>query len=107
MQYLFKSADSGFSWKRISPDMSYNNKQKMGKPPYVINHQAITAIDESPFKKGLLYVGTDDGRVWISLNEGGNWASINKGLPVNAHVSRLIASKYNTATIYATLNDRR
>ena len=107
MQYLFKSADSGFSWKRISPDMSYNNKQKMGKPPYAINHQAITAIDESPFKKGLLYVGTDDGRVWISLNDGGNWASINKGLPVNAHVSRLIASKYNTATIYATLNDRR
>ncbi len=107
MQYLFKSADSGNTWKRISPDMSNNNKQRMGRTPYAINHQAITAIDESPFKKGLLYVGTDDGRVWISLNDGGNWTEINKGLPVNAHVSRLIASKYNASTVYLTLNDRR
>jgi photosystem II stability/assembly factor-like uncharacterized protein len=107
MQYLFKSVDSGFTWKRISPDLSNNNKQKMGKTPYAINHQAITAIDESVFKKGLLYVGTDDGRVWISQNDGGNWTEITKGLPSNAHVSRLVASKYNESTVYATLNDRR
>ncbi len=107
MQYLFKSVDSGHTWKRISPDMSNNNKQRMGRTPYAINHQAITAIDESPLKKGLLYVGTDDGRVWMSLNDGGNWAEINKGLPLNAHVSRLIVSKYNASTLYLTLNDRR
>jgi photosystem II stability/assembly factor-like uncharacterized protein len=107
MQYLFKSTDSGYTWKRISPDLSYNNKQKMGKTPYAINHQAITAIDESIFKKGMLYVGTDDGRVWISQNDGGNWKEITKGLPANAHVSRLVASKFNASTIYVTLNDRR
>jgi photosystem II stability/assembly factor-like uncharacterized protein len=107
MQYLFKSTDSGYTWKRISPDLSYNNKQKMGKTPYAINHQAITAIDESIFKKGMLYVGTDDGRVWISQNDGGNWVEITKGLPANAHVSRLVASKFNPSTIYVTLNDRR
>ncbi|MFZ1783637.1 MAG: hypothetical protein WAU23_00400 [Ferruginibacter sp.] len=107
MQYLFKSADSGQTWKRISPDLSYNNKQKMGKTPYAINHQAITALDESPFKKGLLYAGTDDGRVWISQNDGSNWVEITRGLPANTHVSRLIASMYNTSTVYATLNDRR
>ncbi len=107
MQYLFKSADSGHTWKRISPDMSNNNKQRMGKTPYAINHQAITAVDESPFKKGLLYVGTDDGRVWVSLNDGGNWNEIINGLPVNAHVSRLVASKYNEGTVYVTLSDRR
>lgn len=79
----------------------------MGKTPYAINHQAITAIDESVFKKGLLYVGTDDGRVWISQNDGGNWAEITKGLPANAHVSRLVASKYNASVVYVTLSDRR
>ena len=107
MQYLFKSVDSGFSWKRISPDMSYNNKQKMGKTPYAINHQAITAVAESYFKKGILYVGTDDGRIWISENDGGNWNEISNGLPVNAHVSRLVASKYDASTLYITLSDRR
>ncbi|HMK05323.1 MAG TPA: hypothetical protein VK489_14070, partial [Ferruginibacter sp.] len=107
MQYLFKSVDSGHTWKRISPDLSQNNKQKMGRTPYAINHQAITAVDESPLKKGLLYVGTDDGRVWLSSNDGGGWTEISKGLPVNAHVSRMIASKYNESVVYATLNDRR
>ena len=107
MQYLFKSVDSGATWKRISPDMSNNNKQRMGKTPYAINHQAITAIDESVFTKGLLYVGTDDGRVWLSNNDGGNWTEITKGLPANVHVSRLVASKYNAATVYVTLSDRR
>lgn len=107
MQYLFKSADSGYTWKRISPDLSYNNKQKMGKTPYAINHQAITAIDESVFKKGLLYVGTDDGRVWLTHDDGGHWTEITEGLPVNAHVSRLVASKFNPSTIYVSLNDRR
>jgi len=54
-----------------------------------------------------LYVGTDDGRVWISHDDGGHWIEITKGLPANAHVSRLVASKFNTSTIYVTLNDRR
>ena len=107
MQYLFKSADSGNTWKRISPDMSNNNKKKMGRTPYAINHQAITAIDESVFTKGILFVGTDDGKVWLSLNDGGSWNEINKGLPDNVHVSRLVASKYNNATVYITLSDRR
>lgn len=79
----------------------------MGKTPYAINHQAITAIDESQFIKGLLIVGTDDGRVWISLNDGVSWNEINKGLPANVHVSRLVASKYNDSTLYITLSDRR
>ncbi|MBS1509665.1 MAG: hypothetical protein JST86_02395 [Bacteroidetes bacterium] len=107
MQYLFKSADSGFSWKRISPDLSYNNKQKMGRTPYAINHQAITAIAESPFTKGLLYVGTDDGRVWTSPDDGAHWNEITIGLPENRHVSRIIASMFDASTLYVTLNDRR
>jgi photosystem II stability/assembly factor-like uncharacterized protein len=106
-QYLFKSTDQGETWKRISGDLTYNNKEKMGKTPYAINHQAITAIDESPFKAGVLYVGTDDGRVWVTMNDGGEWKEITKGLPQFVHVSRLVASKYDPATVYITLSDRR
>jgi len=106
-QYLFKSTDQGETWKRISGDLTYNNKEKMGKTPYAINHQAITAIDESPFKAGVLYVGTDDGRVWVTMNDGTDWKEISKGLPANVHVSRLLASKYDPATVYITLSDRR
>jgi photosystem II stability/assembly factor-like uncharacterized protein len=106
-QYLFKSTNRGDSWTRISPDLTYNNKDKMGRTPYAINHQAITAIDESPLQKGLLYVGTDDGRVWTTDNDGSNWTEIVKGLPKNVHVSRLAASRYDVNTVYITLSDRR
>ncbi|HSF44491.1 MAG TPA: hypothetical protein VLA58_00730 [Chitinophagaceae bacterium] len=106
-QYLFKSSDSGETWQRISNDLTYNNKEKMGRTPYAINHQAITAIDESPLRKGVLYVGTDDGRVWVTMNDGQNWQEITKGLPQNVHVSRLVASRFDANTVYITLSDRR
>jgi photosystem II stability/assembly factor-like uncharacterized protein len=107
MQYQYRSKDSGHTWVRISPDLTYNNASKMGKTPYAINHQAITAADESPLQKGLLYVGTDDGRVWVSKDDAANWTEIVKGLPANGHVSRLVASKYDKGTVYITLSDRR
>ncbi len=107
MQYVFKSSDSGAIWKRISHDLTYKDTVKMGRTPYAINHQAITAMDESPLKKGLLYAGTDDGRVWVTMNDGGEWKEVAAGLPVNSHTSRLVASKYNEATVYVTLSDRR
>jgi photosystem II stability/assembly factor-like uncharacterized protein len=106
-QYLFKSTDQGETWKRISGDLTYNDVSRMGRTPYAINHQAITAIDESPITKGVLYVGTDDGRVWVTMNDGGTWTEITKGLPERVHVSRLVASKYDAGTVYITMSDRR
>jgi photosystem II stability/assembly factor-like uncharacterized protein len=106
-QYLFRSTDEGKTWTRISGDLTYNNRDKMGRTPYAINHQAITAMDESPLMKGLLYVGTDDGRVWMRKGEGAEWTPVMKGIPQNAHVSRLVASAYDPATVYLTLSNRR
>ncbi|MFZ9687457.1 MAG: WD40/YVTN/BNR-like repeat-containing protein [Chitinophagaceae bacterium] len=106
-QYLFESKDGGNTWKRISEDLTYNDKSRMGRTPYAINHQAITAIDESPLQKGLLYVGTDDGRVWVRQSESESFKLIMKNIPQNAHVSRLVASKYNKNRVYLTLSNRR
>jgi photosystem II stability/assembly factor-like uncharacterized protein len=106
-QYLFESTDGGNSWKRISGDLTYNDPSRMGRTPYAINHQAITAIDESPLQKGLLYVGTDDGRVWVRTAEGAAFQPIIKNIPSNAHVSRLVASKFKKNRVYLTLSNRR
>jgi photosystem II stability/assembly factor-like uncharacterized protein len=105
-QYLFESNDGGNTWKRISDDLTYNDKTRMGRTPYAINHQAITAIDESPLKKGLLYAGTDDGRVWRRAADG-KFESIMNGIPQNAHVSRLVASAFKEGRVYLTLSNRR
>jgi photosystem II stability/assembly factor-like uncharacterized protein len=107
MQYLFKSTDMGETWKRISPDMTSNDKMRMGKLPYAIAHHAITAIAESPFHKGFLYVGTDDGYVHFSVDDGQSWAKVMNGLPVNSHVSRIEMSKYKDSTLFLSMSDRR
>ena len=106
-QYLYRSLDRGQSWDRISPDLSYNDPDKRGKWPFAIPYACLTAVSESPFKFGLLYAGTDDGRVWITKNGGEAWTEITAGLPYNKHVSRLVASQYDPATVYLTLNGRR
>ena len=106
LQHLYKSEDGGDNWKMISPDLSYNDKSKMGVYPYLIYHQAITAIAEGN-NPGLLYTGTDDGRVWLTMNDGTNWKEITKGLPMNKHVAKITVSKFKPARVYLTLNDRR
>ncbi|MFC2159079.1 WD40/YVTN/BNR-like repeat-containing protein, partial [Acidobacteriota bacterium] len=106
-QYLFRSMNQGETWERISPDLSYNNPKKMGKLPFAIPHQCITAISESPFKFGYIYAGTDDGRVHVTRDGGANWTEITRGLPYNKHVSRIVASQYEKDTVYLTLNGRR
>jgi photosystem II stability/assembly factor-like uncharacterized protein len=105
-QYLFRSMNRGETWERISGDLSYNNPGQQGQWPYAIPFATITAVDESPFKFGLLYAGTDDGRVWMTRTSGDSWAEITAGLPFNKHVWKIVASKYDPATVYVTLVGR-
>lgn len=103
MQYVLMSRDRGKTWEYISPDLTYNDPDKMGD----ISYQTISAFDESPLKFGLLYAGTDDGRVWRTKDGGENWTEIgNAPVPVR-WVSRLTASGYDLGTVYMTQTGRR
>ncbi len=106
LQHVYKTEDGGDKWKIISPDLSYNNPKRVGIYPYLIYHQAITAIAEA-HKPGVLYTGTDDGRVWLTMDDGNNWKEITKGLPFNKHVAKITVSKFKASRVYIVLNDRR
>ncbi|MBU1339990.1 MAG: hypothetical protein KKD56_13140 [Acidobacteria bacterium] len=107
MQVVFRSLDRGETWERISSDLTTNDEATMGKLPFAIPYHCLTALSESPFKFGLLYAGTDDGRVHVTRDGGVTWTDITAGLPFNKHVSRVVASKYEEGTVYLTLNGRR
>ena len=106
LQHLYRSTDGGETWKIISPDLSYNDKTRMGKYPYLIYHQAITTIAEGN-NAGELYVGTDDGRIWNTMDDGKTWKEITKGLPYNKHVAHIETSSLKHGKLYVVLNDRR
>ena len=103
MQYLFKSTDQGDSWEKISPDLSHNNPDHFGD----VKHQTITAVSESPFKRGLLYVGTDDGRLWVTKNDGEEWTEIVEGIAADRWISRVVASEFDEGTVYMSQNGKR
>lgn len=106
LQHVYKSTDAGETWKRISNDLTYNRTDRKGVYPYLIYHQAITSITEGG-KAGVLYAGTDDGRVWLTENDGTNWREITEGLPQNKHVIKITTSVSDTKKVYVVLNDRR
>jgi hypothetical protein len=95
--------NEGKTWERISPDLTYNNDEKKGDIPY----QTIFTISESPLKFGVIYAGTDDGRVWITRNSGTVWKEINKGLPYRKWVSQMEASRFAEGRVYMTQNGKR
>jgi photosystem II stability/assembly factor-like uncharacterized protein len=105
-QFVFKSKDKGETWKKISPDLTAYDPAKQGKLPYAIPFATLTAISESPLKAGVLYAGSDDGRVHVTMDDGARWTEITAGLPYYKHVWTIVASKYDPATVYIALIGR-
>jgi hypothetical protein len=102
-QFIHRSMNEGESWEKISPDLTYNDPDKKGDIPY----QTIFTISESPLKFGVIYAGTDDGRVWMTKNSGTDWSEINKGLPYGKWVSQMEASRFAEGRVYMTQNGKR
>jgi len=98
---LLRSMDQGKTFDVISEDLTTGGKK--GNVPY----GTLTAISESPFKFGFIYVGSDDGYVHITENGGNTWTKISDNLPQELWVSRVIASEHEKDRVYVTLNGYR
>jgi photosystem II stability/assembly factor-like uncharacterized protein len=96
-----RSMSKGDSLVTLSTDLTTNPVQ--GDVPF----GTTTTISESPIRFGLIYVGTDDGNVQVSKDGGNSFTMISQKLPKGLYVSRVIASKYNVARVYVTLNGYR
>ncbi|NRA93396.1 MAG: glycosyl hydrolase, partial [Psychroserpens sp.] len=98
---LMRSMNQGDDWEAISTDLT--NGGKKGNVAY----GTLSTISESPFKFGLIYVGSDDGLVNITKDAGGSWTTISNTFPKDLWVSRVVASKHKKERVYVTLNGYR
>jgi hypothetical protein len=103
MNRVFRSMNRGEDWEAISSDLTYNDAGKQGN----ISYQTVSTLSESPMKFGLVYAGTDDGRLWVTRNGGIRWKEIVDGLPKRKWFSRVVASRFNEGTVYVTQNGKR
>lgn len=119
---VMRSDDRGDTWRAISPDLTRqidrNTLKMMDRiwgPDAVAKNASTTlygnifALAESPLKEGLLFAGTDDGRIQISENGGGTWRAIDRfpGVPDTTFVSRVVPSQHDANTVYATFNNHQ
>jgi len=101
---LFKSVDRGDNWQEISPDLTLNDPVKIAGEGN-IQYCTITTISESPLAPGMLWVGTDDGKVHVTRDGGAAWkevtaALVAAGAPEEFWVSRVFASNHEEGTAY-------
>ncbi|MGH9371068.1 MAG: WD40/YVTN/BNR-like repeat-containing protein, partial [Vicinamibacterales bacterium] len=106
-QYVYRSENRGDSWERISPDLTSNDPTRMllGSSS-AIPFQTITALAESPRRQGLLYAGTDDGRLHITTDRGRSWTDLSSRVPVTRWYSRVLPSQHREGTVYVTQRGR-
>ncbi|MEP6514189.1 MAG: hypothetical protein ABJA79_09975, partial [Parafilimonas sp.] len=118
-QYLYKSTDQGRNWKRISPDLTTNDKNKQKQEESgglsadntsAENHCTIFTIAESPLDENIIWVGTDDGNLQYTTDGGANWANVSAnyakaGIAGQTWVSSIEPSMFDKNTVYATFDN--
>ena len=118
-QFLHLSRDQGASWKTISPDLTTNNPewQKQAESGGLTldvtaaeNYCSIVSIAPSPLERGLIWVGSDDGRLHVTRDGGESWTRVDENvIGVRAHtwIPHVEASKHAAGTAYAVFDDHR
>ncbi len=111
---VFRSRDFGESWEKISPDLTTNDPKKLGEaggPVWFENttaeyHCTLISFAESPIQAGLLWAGSDDGRLHLSQDAGRNWTELTAGLgaPEFSPVSHIELSRTSSSLVYLALD---
>ncbi len=106
-QYVFRSIDRGAAWEKISADLTDNDASRMlRRSSSEIPYQTVSALAESPRKRGVLYAGTDDGRLHLTVDDGKQWTELTAGLRIRKWISRVVPSQHADATVYITQRGR-
>ncbi len=113
-QYVHRTTDGGQTWQVISPDLTLNDRSRMGSsggltPDNIGVEYAgvVYAIAESPKERGLIWVGTNDGLVQLTRDAGKTWTNVTKNLPNLppwGSVRCIAPSRYDAATAYLTVD---
>ncbi len=108
---VFRLTDHGEKWTPVSPDLSTQDPARTtatgsGAESYGV----VYTLAESPSRKGLLWAGTDDGKVWLTEDEGGHWADLTANLPAEARglwMGRIEASAHDPKVAYLAVETHR
>lgn len=106
-QFVHRSRDRGDTWEIISPDLTYADLERIGgNVPFA----TLTTLAESPRKAGVIWAGTDDGRVWVTRTGGERWVELTErfpGMTQRLWVSRVEPSAHDADTAFVSFTGYR
>lgn len=117
-QFVHVTHDKGATWEVISPDLTTNNPTHQ-KPDYggltldvsgAEMYNSIISIAPSPVDENVIWAGTDDGQVQLTKDGGKTWDNLTKqikGLPKEAWVAQIKASRYQAGSAWMVVNNYR
>ena len=118
---VLKSTKRGGDLFPISPDLTSGDTTKirvsMRTTGGITNdatgaetYCTIVSLNESPIRAGILFAGTDDGRLWVSKNDGGTWEELTArvtGVPAGTYITRIEPSPHDSMTFFVTYDNHR
>ncbi len=109
--HVFRLYERGDKWEEASPDLTTRDAKKMvAAGSGAETHCTIVTLAESPLRKGLLWAGTDDGKVWVTQDAGARWSDLTanlRGVPAGLYMSRIEASHHDAGTAYLAVDGHR
>lgn len=117
-QFVHKSSDLGLTWEVISDDLTSNDptfqtfKKSGGLTPDVTaaeNYTTIVSIAPSAIERGVIWVGSDDGRVHVTRDAGKTWRRVDKlpGKLEGAWIAMIDPSPHDAGTAFIAVDDHR
>jgi len=111
-QYVHKTTNRGQSWAVISPDLTTNDRTKMGSSGGLSKDNlgveygcTLFAIAESSLEAGVIWVGSNDGLVHITRDAGKTWTNVTPpGMPIWGTVSMLDPSRFEAGRCYLAVD---
>ena len=113
---MWKTTNGGQSWTQISPDLSTQDPAIIKPSGGIVQDNLgqysgalIYAIASSPKEQGLIWSGTNDGKVWYTRDGGGKWNDVSAniaraGMPKLATIAQIWPSTFDAGTAYVTVD---
>jgi photosystem II stability/assembly factor-like uncharacterized protein len=113
-QVILKTSNGGQSWTEFSPDLStkdpshiVSNGGLVGDNLGQFNGEVVWDIEYSKKQQGLIWAGTNDGKLWYTRDNGARWNDVSKNftdLPPWGTFAQIWPSTFDAGTAYVAVD---
>jgi photosystem II stability/assembly factor-like uncharacterized protein len=117
-QFVMRSRDRGRTWEKISPDLARVKPEvpagldpvtaKDIDQPMTDRFGVVYTIGPSPLSATTVWVGTDDGVIYVTRDDGKDWSPVTPpAMTAWSKVSQIEAGHFDVETAYASVDRHR